>query len=718
MFTLPRVGAFFVVATMIVVPLFLSANTSETSDDETEATSEVSVCPKLISTFSRGARDATTKGQVSELQRFIADYYELSPDTIITGNFGRLTHVIVIRLQKELGLPAFGVVGSLTRAAIAKVCRTNGQEDSGATATNATTTTSAATTPTATSVSASNDAVATANGAGTASVVDLKINGSDGPIALKDKEPITVTWTSPPGMTCIIHGARQTVTSDPLILNQPASGSRALFAYITVSGPYTALVRCRASTADPFQDDGVYIIPHNYVAPVVTAPLVTSFQVTPYAVPVRGSVTATWDSINAKSCTLYVTHFDLTNTRVLLAENLPTKGSRVIAQEEATKLGRNDSFMPIVTVLECIGSSGATHSKASYNPIQGTAGTIVGDTSTVPYSQSTYYTQSFYGSGTVGTSTKTTYAQSSYPIPTPTATTSKTATSTSGGTSTQSSIAPVVPVYSQASYGAGGGSVNVVHVDTLTTSPSPLVEGGTLTATWTTTNATACTLYAGSNTAGETSRVLLASNVAVNGSRALTHAEILAATHDTLGMPIILVLECTGPSNSIESKVVSTLTSPVPVVTPTFAIDLKINGSDGPLTLTNLEPITVSWTSSGMTSCLILGAYSSIRGSIGTPGLGTSGSRTMYAYVSGSQSTSVLLRCNKTTGPVMDDTVAVNQGASPPYSQASYGGGGGGDGGAMLPVSLSRNLANPSAAPGVLDQLSSLLTLLSSLLFK
>ena len=81
-------------------------------------------CPRLNSTFTRGARDMTTRptGQVSELQKFISDYFDVSPDDIVTGFFGRMTQSYVVRFQQEQGLPAFGIVGSMTRAAIAKAC--------------------------------------------------------------------------------------------------------------------------------------------------------------------------------------------------------------------------------------------------------------------------------------------------------------------------------------------------------------------------------------------------------------------------------------------------------------------------------------------------------------------------------------------------------------------------------------------------------------------
>jgi hypothetical protein len=74
----------------------------------------------------RGARDSATGGQVTELQLFLADYFNLNEEDVATGFFGRLTHSYVVKFQQEKGLPSFGRVGSLTRAKIAEVCG-NGQ---------------------------------------------------------------------------------------------------------------------------------------------------------------------------------------------------------------------------------------------------------------------------------------------------------------------------------------------------------------------------------------------------------------------------------------------------------------------------------------------------------------------------------------------------------------------------------------------------------------
>lgn len=82
-------------------------------------------CPKLSITMQRGARDVSYSGQVTELQHFLSDYYDIDPEEIMTGFFGRITQGYVQQFQREQGLPSFGIAGSMTRAAIAKVCSSN-----------------------------------------------------------------------------------------------------------------------------------------------------------------------------------------------------------------------------------------------------------------------------------------------------------------------------------------------------------------------------------------------------------------------------------------------------------------------------------------------------------------------------------------------------------------------------------------------------------------
>lgn len=76
-------------------------------------------CPSLTTTLRRGSRDSV---QVRTLQKFLAQYYSLSETDLVTGYFGPRTEQLVITFQKEHGLDPVGIVGVLTRAKIASLC--------------------------------------------------------------------------------------------------------------------------------------------------------------------------------------------------------------------------------------------------------------------------------------------------------------------------------------------------------------------------------------------------------------------------------------------------------------------------------------------------------------------------------------------------------------------------------------------------------------------
>lgn len=106
----------------LALPLVSVAQSPAVTDDTTSATNIY--CPHLSTTFKKGYRDKNTNGQVSELQQFLSDYYSVEPTQLISGFFGNTTNGYVKRFQSEQNLPPLGVVGSLTRAAIANVCST------------------------------------------------------------------------------------------------------------------------------------------------------------------------------------------------------------------------------------------------------------------------------------------------------------------------------------------------------------------------------------------------------------------------------------------------------------------------------------------------------------------------------------------------------------------------------------------------------------------
>ena len=79
-------------------------------------------CPQITKSLIRGLKDATSTGEVSELQKFFADYYQVKKEDVVTGFFGSSTANYVRKFQKEQGLDQVGNVGPMTRGLIAKAC--------------------------------------------------------------------------------------------------------------------------------------------------------------------------------------------------------------------------------------------------------------------------------------------------------------------------------------------------------------------------------------------------------------------------------------------------------------------------------------------------------------------------------------------------------------------------------------------------------------------
>ncbi len=79
-------------------------------------------CPKIERSIARGASQATTTGEVGQLQQFIANHFNLDPKDIVTGHFGSTTEGYLKKFQQEQGIAPAPMVGPLTRAAIARLC--------------------------------------------------------------------------------------------------------------------------------------------------------------------------------------------------------------------------------------------------------------------------------------------------------------------------------------------------------------------------------------------------------------------------------------------------------------------------------------------------------------------------------------------------------------------------------------------------------------------
>ncbi|MBI2013096.1 MAG: peptidoglycan-binding protein [Candidatus Colwellbacteria bacterium] len=72
----------------------------------------------LNNNLRRGSTDATTNGEVTKLQQFLAADKTIYPEGLVTGYFGSLTEAAVKRWQTKSGIQAVGVAGPITREAI------------------------------------------------------------------------------------------------------------------------------------------------------------------------------------------------------------------------------------------------------------------------------------------------------------------------------------------------------------------------------------------------------------------------------------------------------------------------------------------------------------------------------------------------------------------------------------------------------------------------
>ena len=78
----------------------------------------------------KGVNDKNTKGEVTRLQKMLAEDFAIYPEGLITGYYGRLTEKAVQKWQKKHGVVSsgspsstgYGVVGPRTRAKITIVC--------------------------------------------------------------------------------------------------------------------------------------------------------------------------------------------------------------------------------------------------------------------------------------------------------------------------------------------------------------------------------------------------------------------------------------------------------------------------------------------------------------------------------------------------------------------------------------------------------------------
>lgn len=78
-------------------------------------------CPNLTRNLYKGLSHT----EVSQLQKFLAEDSEIYSEGVISGYFGSLTETALKRWQTKYGIESVGILGPVTRAKIAELCKEN-----------------------------------------------------------------------------------------------------------------------------------------------------------------------------------------------------------------------------------------------------------------------------------------------------------------------------------------------------------------------------------------------------------------------------------------------------------------------------------------------------------------------------------------------------------------------------------------------------------------
>ncbi len=181
--TMKKYIIFGLVLSLFISPVFVSA---QLDDIDPETTGDSSACVSLQNNLKHKMRDANTNGEVSILQDFLQseDYLTSEP----TGYFGLATLRAVKAFQKANNLRPTGYVGPLTRAKIKAVsCGETDQPIVIMDCYDAV-------------LNRMVDCKTIPSSPPVTSPVDLKVNGSDGPVSIVSGSAVIFSWKSAPNV--------------------------------------------------------------------------------------------------------------------------------------------------------------------------------------------------------------------------------------------------------------------------------------------------------------------------------------------------------------------------------------------------------------------------------------------------------------------------------------------------------------------------------------
>ncbi len=194
-------------------------------------------------------------------------------------------------------------------------------------------------------------------------------------------------------------------------------------------------------------------------------------------------------------------------------------------------------------------------------------------------------------------------------------------TTTSSSVSVNVSNTTVVPPTADIKVNGGDASIKI----------NP---GTSVSLTWTSTNATSCTVTPGSFTG-------------TSGTQSVTPAT-----------STVYQLSCTGSGGTTSDSVTVSVNTPT-VQLPTA--DIKANGSDGPISVPATSGVTLTWTSTNATSCSVTpGGYSGLNGTQVTPAIESGRTYTISCTGAGGTKTdSVVVNPSNSTTDTTKPTVNI-----------------------------------------------------------
>ncbi len=474
--------------------------------------------------------------------------------------------------------------------------------------------------------------------------IDVKANGSDGPITINSGDSYTYTWNSTNATSClqtspINSGAALAGDSGPI-----TSGSF----YPGTTSPVTITITC-TNGANSATDSVVINLTSVVIPPVtpgnVTIDVKANGSDGPITISSGSSYTYTWNSTGATSCL---------NTS-------PINSGAALAGDGGTVASTSGAYYPTtdhpvtITITCTNGTNSATDSvvinmasgpstpatptidvkaNSSDGPITINAGDSYTYTWNSTNATSCLQTSPINSgaalagdSGPIASTSGAFYPSAGHPV-------TITITCANGANSATDSV--VINLNGGTS---NPGAVTVDVKANESDGPITINSGEPYTYTWNSTGATSCLSTSPIN-----------SGAALAGDSGPISSGIY---YPTASSSVTITITCTNGTNSATDSVIVNLSNPV------VTVDIKANGSDGPVTLINGEPYTYTWNSTHATSCVLTSPINSGISIAGTSGSITSGNTDFYPPAGGSKTLTITC-VNQTSSAT--DSVVVNAG--------------------------------------------------------